>query len=154
MPQTSAGILLYRRRTGIQVLLVHPGGPLWKKKDTGVWSVPKGLVHDGEELLACACREFHEETGMQPKGPFVQLTPVKLKSGKIVHTWACEGDINPADIRSNTFTMEWPPHSGRRMQFPEIDRGEWFGPEGAREKLSIQMMAVVEELLRKVEKNQ
>jgi len=151
MAQISAGILLFRRRpTGMEVLLVHPGGPLWKNKDAGVWSVPKGLVEDGEELLAGACREFEEEIGFRPTGPFVPLTPVKLKSGKVVHAWGCEGDVDPAAIRSNTFTMEWPPRSGQRAEFPEVDRGEWFTAEQAREKLSAQMMGVVEELARKV----
>jgi predicted NUDIX family NTP pyrophosphohydrolase len=140
MPPTSSGILLFRRRlTGLEVLLVHPGGPIWKNKDAGIWSVPKGLVQGDEDLLACACREFQEEIGCKPTGPFIPLTPVKLKSGKVVHAWACEGDIDPATIRSNTFTMEWPPHSGQQVEFPEIDRGDWFGIEQAREKLSIQM---------------
>src|SRR5437868_6461594 len=133
MAQVSAGILLFRRRPiGLEVLLVHPGGPFWKNKDAGVWSIPKGLVHDNEDLLACACREFEEEIGFRPAGPFVPLTPVKLKSGKVVHAWGCEGHIDPATIRSNTFTMEWPPHSGKQAEFPEIDRGEWFTVEQAR----------------------
>jgi predicted NUDIX family NTP pyrophosphohydrolase len=151
MPQISAGILMFRRRpTGIEVLLAHPGGPLWKNKDAGIWSIPKGLVHDAEALLVCARREFEEEIGVKPAGPFIQLTPVKLKSGKVVHAWACEGDIDRAIIRSNTFTMEWPPHSGQQAEFPEIDRGEWFNVEQAREKLSVQMMGVVEELVKVV----
>jgi len=149
---TSSGILLFRRRpTGIQVLLVHPGGPLWKNKDAGIWSIPKGLVHDGEDVLVCACREFEEEIGFKPSGPFIPLTPVKLKSGKVVHAWACEEDCDPAIIKSNTFTMEWPPKSGKQAEFPEIDRGEWFTVEEARVKLSEQMMVLVEELVRGVE---
>jgi predicted NUDIX family NTP pyrophosphohydrolase len=151
MSQISAGILLFRRRPrGLEVLLVHPGGPLWANKDAGIWSVPKGLVHEEEELLECACREFEEEIGFRPAGPFIRLTPVRLKSGKLVHARGCEGDMDPAAIKSNMFTMEWPPHSGRQAEFPEIDRGEWFGVERAREKLSVQMMGLVEELVRVV----
>ena len=150
MAQISAGILLFRRRpAGLEVLLVHPGGPLWAKKDAGIWSIPKGLVHADEDLMAAAIREFEEEIGCKPAGPFTPLTPVKLKSGKVVHAWACEGACDPAAVRSNTFTMEWPPHSGRQREFPEIDRAEWFTVAQAREKLSVQMMALVEELGRK-----
>ena len=144
---TSCGILLFRRRpTGIEVLLVHPGGPLWKNKDAGIWSIPKGLLHADEDLLAAACREFEEEIGFKPTGPFIPLMPVKLKSGKVVHAWGCEGDCDPGTIRSNTFKMEWPPHSGQQAEFPEIDRGDWFTVDEASAKLSVEMMRLVEEL--------
>ncbi|MEI8194957.1 MAG: NUDIX domain-containing protein [Phycisphaerae bacterium] len=145
----SSGILLFRRRpTGIEVLLVHPGGPLFKKKDAGFWGIPKGLVHADEDLLIAACREFEEEVGFAPTGPFISLTPVKLKSGKIVHAWACEGDCDPATIKSNNFTMEWPPHSGRQMEFPEVDRAGWFTVEEARVKMNPGQMGLVEEMWR------
>jgi predicted NUDIX family NTP pyrophosphohydrolase len=108
------------------VLLGHPGGPFWRSKDAGAWFIPKGEVAAGEPLLAAAKREFAEETGLTPNGPFLELGAVKHKSGKIVHAWAFEGDCNPAAIRSNTFAMEWPPHSGRQAEFPEIDQARFF----------------------------
>ncbi|MEI8196053.1 MAG: NUDIX domain-containing protein [Phycisphaerae bacterium] len=151
MAISSAGILLFRRRpTGLEVLLVHPGGPLFQNKEAGFWGIPKGLVHAAEELLNAACREFEEEVGFKPTGPFIPLTPVKLKSGKIVHAWACAGDCDPAMIRSNNFTMEWPPKSGRQMEFPEVDRAGWFTVEEARVKMNPAQMGLVEELGRMV----
>jgi predicted NUDIX family NTP pyrophosphohydrolase len=129
MAAVSAGVLLYRRRgTRTEVFLVHPGGPYWWNKDDGAWSVPKGLVGPGEDELACARREFKEETGFEAAtgarehdlGTFLQ------PSGKRLHVWAIEGDCNPAELRSNTFTMAWPSKSGRSAQFPEVDRGDWF----------------------------
>jgi predicted NUDIX family NTP pyrophosphohydrolase len=136
MPKISAGLLMFRRRpNGTEVLLVHPGGPLWKKRDEGVWTIPKGEVDPGEELLAAAQREFEEETGCKPVGPFVRLAPVTQKSGKIVHAWAFEGDMDTATIRSNTFSMEWPKKSGKWAKFPEIDRGEFFELPAARKKI-------------------
>jgi predicted NUDIX family NTP pyrophosphohydrolase len=125
----SAGILLYRRRGGaLEVFLVHPGGPFWAKKDEGAWSVPKGLVSAGEEELACARREFTEETGFDPgrSGREKDLGTYRQPSGKHVHVWALEGDCDPTQLRSNTFELEWPPRSGQKKQFPEVDRGGWF----------------------------
>jgi predicted NUDIX family NTP pyrophosphohydrolase len=136
MAKQSAGLLMFRRRKEqIEVLLAHPGGPLWAGKERGVWTIPKGEFGPAEEPLADAVREFEEETGHVPSGPFLPLAPVRQHSGKIVHAWACEGDWDPAALRSNTFTLEWPPHSGRVQAFPEIDRAEWFTPEEARGRI-------------------
>jgi predicted NUDIX family NTP pyrophosphohydrolase len=133
----SAGLLLYRRHQDAwQVFLVHPGGPYWKAKDHGAWSISKGEFGPGEDPLATASREFTEETGLAVAGSFVPLTPVKQPGGKTVHAWAVEGDCDPAAIKSNTFSMEWPPRSGRQREFPEIDRGGWFGLEEAAERIS------------------
>jgi len=133
----SAGILLHRSgAAGVEVLLVHPGGPFWAKKDAGAWSIPKGEYEDGEDPLACALREFEEETGTRlDSTDVVELGSVRQKSGKQVTAWAVAGDLDPATVRSNTFAMEWPPRSGRQAEFPEVDRAEWFGVEVAREKL-------------------
>jgi len=134
--KTSAGILLYRFRGGIpEVFLVHPGGPFWKKKDLGAWSIPKGESEEGIDALATARREFHEETGSEVNGEFVPLAALKQPSGKIVCAWAVRGDIDPASIRSNTFAVEWPPRSGKQQSFPEVDRGEWFAIPAAKEKI-------------------
>ena len=123
MAKNSAGLLLYRFRDGnLEVFLVHPGGPFWAKKDLGVWSIPKGEIDEGEEPLGAARREFEEETGFSPEGTFRELTPVRQRSGKIVHAWAVEGDCDPTALRSNTFTLEWPPRSGRMQEIPEVDR--------------------------------
>ena len=131
----SAGLLMFRRRTPeLEVFLVHPGGPFWRRKDMGAWSVPKGEVLPGEEPLAAARREFEEETGIVPQGPFVSLGEARQSGGKIVTAWAFERDCLPA-IRSNTFSMEWPPKSGRVQEFPEVDRGEWFSLSEARGRL-------------------
>jgi predicted NUDIX family NTP pyrophosphohydrolase len=147
MAKISAGILLYRKREGgLQVFLVHPGGPLWAKKDLGAWSVPKGEIDIGEDGLSAARREFEEETGFSVSGRFIPLSPVKLKSGKLVHAWAVEGDCDPGKVRSNTFPMEWPPKSGRRQEFPEIDRAAWFGQEEAKEKINEGQVPLIEEL--------
>ncbi len=129
MPAISAGLLLYRRRnSGVEVFLVHPGGPYWARKDDGAWSVPKGLVDPNEEDLACARREFREETGFDVRAgsPEHDLGTFRQPSGKRLHVWAVEGDCDPAELRSNQFEMEWPPKSGRTMSFPEVDRGGWF----------------------------
>jgi predicted NUDIX family NTP pyrophosphohydrolase len=144
----SAGILLYRRRdAGLEVLLVHPGGPFWARKDLGAWSIPKGEVDDGEDPRACALREFAEETGTRlPGGALDELGSVKLKSGKLVLAFAVEGDLDPATISSNTFELEWPPRSGRVQSFPEIDRAGWFDPATAREKLNPAQAAFVDRL--------
>ena len=138
MAKRSAGILLYRRgEAGLEVLLVHPGGPFWAKKDLGAWSIPKGEHDDGEEPMACALREFEEELGsaLEHAGELVELGEVRQRNRKVVTAWAAEGDLDASAVRSNTFTMEWPPRSGRRQEFPEIDRAEWFPLPRAREKL-------------------
>jgi len=135
--QTSAGVLLYRLRKGaLEVFLVHPGGPYWRNKDVGAWSIPKGMLEQGDDELAAAKREFQEETGTAIDGEFLELTPLRQPSGKIVHAWAVEGDIDAASVRSNTFPMEWPPRSGKMQEFPEVDRGGWFTLDLAREKIS------------------
>lgn len=132
----SAGLLLFRLREGrLEVLLVHPGGPLWKNRDEGVWSLPKGLIDAGEEPLAAAVREVREETGYEARGPFLPLGMVKLASGKRIYAWACEGDLDPSQIRSNLVEIEFPPKSGRKIAVPEVDRGQWFPLETARKKI-------------------
>jgi predicted NUDIX family NTP pyrophosphohydrolase len=136
MPKASAGLLMYRERQGqLEVLLVHLGGPFWKKKDSGAWFVPKGEINSAENELAAAQREFQEETGLVPAGEFLSLGSVKHKSGKTVTAWAFAGDCDPTSLKSDTFEMEWPPKSGKRAQFPEIDRAEFFTVERAREKM-------------------
>ena len=147
MPAISAGLLLYRRRdSGVEVFLVHPGGPYWVSKDEGAWSVPKGLVDAGEEELACARREFREETGFDaPAGDREHdLGSFRQPSGKRVHVWAVEGDCNPADLKSNLFEMEWPPKSGRTGRFPEVDRGGWFERAAALLKIVLGQRPVLE----------
>lgn len=135
-PNLSAGLLLFRQaKNGLEVLLAHPGGPFWVRKDAGAWSIPKGLAEPGEELLATAQREFSEETGLSPSGPFIPLGDIRQKAGKIVHAWAFEGDADPSQLTSNTMTLEWPAGSGRRVEFPEIDRWSWFDLATARTKL-------------------
>jgi predicted NUDIX family NTP pyrophosphohydrolase len=147
MAHVSAGLLMYRKRGAkLEVLLVHPGGPFWQNKDDGVWSIPKGEVAEGEDLLDAAKREFAEETGFTPAGQFIPLKAVKQKSGKIVHAWAVEGDLNTAAIRSNSFTMEWPPKSGKLAEFPEVDRAEFFDLETAKKKINPAQAAFVTEL--------
>src|SRR5687767_12795235 len=127
MPKLSAGLLMFRRRQGvIEVFLVHPGGPFWAKKDLGAWTLPKGEYTESEDPLDAAKREFEEETGIQPNGEFIPLGQIRQTGGKIASAWAFEGDCDPSKIRSNLFSMEWPPRSGRMQEFPEIDRGEWF----------------------------
>lgn len=143
----SAGLLLYRRRAGrLEVLVAHPGGPFFQQKDEGYWSIPKGEPKRSEDLLGAAQREFLEETGFAPAGPFVPLTPVVQKGGKRVHAWVAEADWDPATLVSNTFTMEWPPRSGKRREFPEIDRAAWCTPEEARRKLKPAQAAWLDEL--------
>lgn len=150
----SAGLLLYRVMNGkLQVLLAHPGGPYFKNKDDGAWSIPKGEPEPGEELLETAKREFTEETGFSPSGPFVALTPVKQKRGKIVHAWACQGDGTPSSLASNTFTMEWPPGSGQIATFPEIDRAEFFDTDVAKRKIKAAQASLIDELERMLRKN-
>jgi predicted NUDIX family NTP pyrophosphohydrolase len=143
----SAGLLLYRRPAGrLEVLLVHPGGPFWQKKDLGAWSIPKGELADGEDALAAARREFREETGREVAGPFVPLTPVKQPGGKIVHAWAVEGDFDPRALTSNTFSLEWPPRSGRHREFPEVDRAAWFDLDEAKRRINRGQAPLLDEL--------
>ncbi len=143
----SAGLLMYRRRgAGIEVLLAHPGGPFWARRDEGAWSIPKGELEAGEEPLDAARREFEEETGVVPAGPFLELPTVEQKNRKLVQAWAFEGDCDPAQIRSNTFQMEFPRGSGRMAEFPEIDRAEFFSPDEARRKINPAQAALVDAL--------
>ena len=143
----SAGLLLYRFHCGVlEVFLVHPGGPFWAKKDAGVWSIPKGEFEEGADPLGAARREFLEETGSPVDGPFFALKTLKQRSAKVVHAWAVEGDIDAASIRSNTFSREWPPRSGRQQEFPEVDRGAWFTIPVARIKLPGGQSAFLDEL--------
>jgi len=136
MPRVSAGILLYRTgENGLEVLLAHPGGPLYARKDEGVWTIPKGEVEPGEELLDVARREFDEETGFAANGPTLPLGQIRQKGGKIVHAWAVRGDADPSRLVSNTFELEWPPRSGKRRAFPEVDRAEWFELDEARRRI-------------------
>ena len=134
----SAGILLYRQPDGeLEVLLVHPGGPFWARRDAGVWSIPKGEYEPDEDPMTAARREFTEELGSEPpEGDLIDLGEVRQKSGKLVRAWALAGDLDPAAVTSNTFALEWPPRSGRTQQFPEIDRAEWFDIPRAREKIN------------------
>ena len=148
MPKQSAGLLLYRKQNGhLEVFLVHPGGPLWTKKDLGSWSIPKGEFNEEEPLLA-AKREFQEETGVEaPPGEYILLKPVRQKSGKIVHAWGVEGRIDAEHVRSNDFGMEWPPRSGKMQSFPEIDRAAWFSVEDARQKINPGQVDLIRQLL-------
>jgi len=147
----SAGILMYRQKNGqLEVLLVHPGGPFFKNKDAGTWSIPKGEFLSDEEPLTAAKREFMEETGSAVDGDFIPLNPVKLKSGKIIYAWAIEGDIDHETIFSNLFEMEWPPKSGKKQSFPEVDRAGWFYAEEAILKINTAQAALVAELLLKL----
>ena len=149
MPRVSAGLLMYRIRDGtLQVLLAHPGGPYFKNKDELAWTIPKGEVEQGEDLLETAKREFEEETGIAPTGPFISLTAIKQKGGKIVHAWAFKGDCDPGSIVSNSFAMEWPPKSGRQVEFPEIDRADFFDVAAAKRKIKAGQEALIEELER------
>jgi predicted NUDIX family NTP pyrophosphohydrolase len=143
----SAGILLYRLSgNGLEVFLVHPGGPFWKKKDAASWTIPKGEITKEEEALAAAIREFKEETGFDAAGPFQPLAVVRQRSGKWVHAFASPGDLVPALLRSNTVTLEWPPRSGKKLTFPEVDRGEWFSMQTARAKINPAQIAFLNEL--------
>jgi predicted NUDIX family NTP pyrophosphohydrolase len=154
MPKTSAGLLLFKRgpsASGLLVLLVHPGGPFWAMKDIGSWSIPKGEAEPDEDLVAVARREFEEETGIAaPREGLVALGEIKQAGGKRVHAFAVEGDLDPASIRSNTFQIEWPPASGRRRSFPEIDRVEWFDLGLARHKINPAQRAFIERLVRAI----
>jgi len=136
MPKRSAGLLMYRRRDDrLEVLLAHPGGPFWVKKDQGAWSIPKGEYDLDEDPLVAAKREFEEESGVVPQGDFISLGEIKQAGGKLVTAWAVEGDCDASTLKSNTFSMEWPPRSGRMTEFPEVDRWAWFSVEEAGEKI-------------------
>lgn len=145
-PKTSAGILLYRFRDGLETLLVHPGGPFWAKKDLGAWSVPKGEVADGEAPRAAALREFAEETGFSIEGELFPLQPVRQSGGKVVHAFAVEGDCDPGQLASNFFSIEWPPRSGRQQEFPEVDRAAWFPLDEARRRILAGQLPFLDEL--------
>ena len=145
--KTSAGLLLYRRTAaGLELFLAHPGGPFWKGREAGAWTIPKGIAEPGEDLLAAACREFEEETGVHPTGPFVSLGVIRQKAGKLVHAWAWEGDADPARVSSNTMKTEWPRGSGRWLTFPEVDRCAWFRPDEARTKINPAQSELIDRL--------
>jgi predicted NUDIX family NTP pyrophosphohydrolase len=148
MPKESAGLLLYRRRgRELEVLLVHPGGPFWRSKDAGAWTIPKGEIPVGETPLETARRELVEETGIEPSGVLVALGSVRQKAGKMVHAWALEQDADAASIVSNTFTMEWPPRSGRRQEFLEVDEARWFSLDEARARINPAQVALIDALV-------
>lgn len=143
----SAGLLMYRRAaSGVEVFLVHPGGPIWSKRDRGAWTLPKGRYDDTETALDAAQREFTEETGFVATGPFFELGEVTQKSGKVVTGWAFEGDCDPAKLTSNTCEIEWPPRSGKRIEIPEVDRGQWLGLAEAKRTIREEQVALVEAL--------
>lgn len=151
MPKKSAGLLMYRFRNKVlEVFLVHPGGPFWAKKDLGSWSIPKGEYAWGEDPLTAAKREFQEETGFEANGELKPLTPLKQPSSKTIMAWAFEGDCDAGAIRSNTFSIEWPPHSGKQRKFPEVDRAEWFTVDAAKDKILKGQAGFLEELKRLV----
>jgi predicted NUDIX family NTP pyrophosphohydrolase len=151
MPKRSAGLLMYRRRNDlVEVLLAHPGGPFWGKKDLGAWSVPKGEFDSEEDPLQAAKREFAEETGLVPEGDFVALGEVKQAGGKTVTAWAMEGDGDASNLKSNMFSMEWPPRSGRMAEFPEVDRWEWFSLEEAQERILAGQRVFLERLVERL----
>ena len=145
----SAGVLVFRRRAGaLDVLLVHPGGPFWRNKDAGAWTIPKGEIVEGEEPRAGALRELREEVGLDYSGELIELTSITQRGGKRVRAWAAETDFDPTTLVSNTFEMEWPPKSGARASFPEVDRAEWFDLEAAREKINAAQAALLDDLAR------
>lgn len=151
MPTTSAGLLLYRYTpSGLEVLLVHPGGPFWKRKDLGAWSIPKGEATEGEDLLAVAQREFREETGFTAEGPAVPLGQVRQSGGKTVHAWAVSGDVDPSQLRSNTFEIEWPRASKQIRRFPEVDKAGWFNLAEARRRILSAQVAFLDALVAKL----
>lgn len=146
--QISAGILLYRRKGGeVTFFLVHPGGPYFKNKDAGWWTIPKGALEEGEEPLQAAIREFEEETGYKPHGTFTELTPIRQKGGKQVVCWAAQGDLDPDKIVSNTFEITWPPGSGRVQSFPEIDKAGWFSFTEAKKNINERQAAFLDQLM-------
>ena len=143
----SAGLQLFRRRGELVIFLVHPGGPFWAKQDAGAWSLPKGELNEGEDLLEAAKREFTEETGFKVDGEFLPLETIRQAGGKIIQAWAIEADCDPAQVRSNLFTMEWPPKSGRKKEFPEIDRARWFAISEARPRMNPAQVGLIDQLL-------
>jgi predicted NUDIX family NTP pyrophosphohydrolase len=145
--KSSAGLLLYRRRGELEVFLVHPGGPFWAKKDAGAWSLPKGEIGEGEDPLETTKREFTEETGFLIDGEFRPLAPVKQSGGKIVHAWAIEADCDPSKVRSNLFSLEWPPKSGKTQEFPEVDRAGWFNIPEARKRIIAAQIGFLDQLI-------
>jgi len=151
----SAGILLFRRGgEGAEFLLVHPGGPFWRRKDLGAWTIPKGQIEDGEEARACAVRELEEELGRAPEldpGQLIELGSIRQRAGKVVDAWAAEAEFDPATLDSNTFSMEWPPRSGSEQEFPEVDRAEWFDLETARKKILPAQAELLDRLLERLE---
>ena len=153
--KASAGVLMYRRRAGgLEVFLVHPGGPFWARKDAGAWSIPKGEIEQGEAPIDAARREFEEETGSAVVGEFAPLGWVRMRSGKVVHAWAVEGEIDADAIRSNVFTLEWPPRSGRQRQYPEADRAAWFPIVEARQRILAAQAPLLDVLERLVSSSQ
>ena len=149
--KASAGLLVYRKGgCGVEVFLVHPGGPYWARRDLGAWTIPKGEIERDEEPLAAARREFSEETGSRIEGTFVPLRPVAMKSGKIVHAWAVAGDIDPRTITSTAFVIEWPPRSGCQQRFPEVDRADWFTVDEARRRILPAQAPLLDDLLRQL----
>ena len=149
--KTSAGLLLFRKsKNMLEVFLVHPGGPFWKNKDAGVWSIPKGELNEKEKPLQAAIREFYEETGIAVSGEFMQLQPIVQKSGKTVLAWAIEKNIDASTISSNNFELQWPPRSGKLQSFPEVDRGEWFLISEAKKKINVAQISLLTELEEKL----
>jgi predicted NUDIX family NTP pyrophosphohydrolase len=148
MPKRSAGLIMYRRpKDRLEIFLVHPGGPFWAKKDVGAWSIPKGEFDESEDPSAAARREFHEETGFSAEGQLLELGAVKQAGGKVVTAWAFEGDCDPKDLVSNTCGIEWPPHSGRHLEFPEVDRGCWFSIAEAKERILKGQLPLLDRLI-------
>ncbi|HEV2150230.1 MAG TPA: NUDIX domain-containing protein [Longimicrobiaceae bacterium] len=146
-PNVSAGLLLFRRGArGLELFLAHPGGPFWSRRDAGAWTIPKGVVEEGEDPLAAARREFQEETGIVPEGPFLSLGSIRQKAGKTVHAWAWEGDAEAERIVSNTMRTEWPRGSGRWITYPEVDRCAWYDPEAARAKINAAQAELIDRL--------
>jgi predicted NUDIX family NTP pyrophosphohydrolase len=151
MPKKSAGIVLYRKTKGmLEILLVHPGGPFWAKKDEHAWSIPKGELAEGEDAVKAAQRELREETGLVVEGKLIELTPAKQKSGKLVLAWAIEGNFDPVNLRSNMFEMEWPPRSGKMKEFPEVDKAAWFSIGEAAVKIVEGQVSIIHELQSKL----
>ena len=147
----SAGIILFKiEKNKLMIFLVHPGGPYWQKKDEGAWSIPKGEFNEGENALVAAKREFMEETGYTISGNFIELTPIKQKSGKTVYAWAVESNIDAGNIKSNSFEIEWPPKSKRMMTYPEVDKAAWFTIEVAKTKINPAQIALIDELATKL----
>ena len=146
-PNISACLLLFRRSRGaLEVFIAHPGGPFWRDRDVGAWTIPKGIVESGENLLDAAQREFFEETSIRPVGPFIPLGSIRQKAGKTIHAWGWEGDADPAAIVSNTMRTEWPRGTGRLIEFPEVDRCEWFDPATAKSKMNPAQAELVDRL--------